>query len=102
MNAFDVLLGVEEGSVLRAALRLVNTIPLDDLKKAIEKLDRVETVGPLFDPSAWTDGEKGARSIFIKRIVRHVIEVREDCERFKEWEEKKRRLHEERRSGRNS
>ena len=48
----------EHADALRSALTLLVLIPESELQDALRRIETAQAVGPLLDPSAWTDGAR--------------------------------------------
>lgn len=85
-DAFEILLGPEFAAAARSGLQLLNMIPEEKLVDGINRLGHLEAVGPIFDPSAWTSGDKFGRSDKVKKVLDAMLKLRRECEEFKAWE----------------
>lgn len=76
-DVWSVFVGYEYGPVLRVALSMIATIPVETLVKAIHNIHRVESIGPMMDPSAWFDGVKFHNARQYEAILRTLVSLRQ-------------------------
>ena len=57
-QVWDAFLGAGHGALFRSAMALMLMIPPDAFDDAVGRIERETTVGPLLNPSGYTDGRR--------------------------------------------
>lgn len=71
-NLLYELFGDENGEMLRQTLVWLMLYGPEEFKKAIDRLDHLESMGPVLDPSAWTNGKRFKDARNWKEIFEHL------------------------------
>lgn len=78
-DVWPTLLG-EYGTILQSALHMLNMIPPEVLDRAITNINQELLVGPLTNPSAYTDGVKFKNADEYIDVLSRVLELRQVIE----------------------
>lgn len=74
-KVFTTIMG-PKGPLVRSALSILEIIPLEDFQEAVSKIGRVETVGPLIDPTAWVDGRRFDNAVKWRELLTRLVELK--------------------------
>jgi len=77
-----VFVGEQYGPAFDSVCTMLALIPVDVLERAAQKVDEVDIVGPLLDPTAWMDLPKGSTKQW-KELFEHLAMASEILHREK-------------------
>jgi hypothetical protein len=79
-----MLLGVGNGALVRSALQTLAYVPPEAIERAFDDISVELAIGPLLDPSAYTDGERFRNAADYRRILELVLPVCRELARLKQ------------------
>lgn len=76
-HPLDTVVGEEHGATLALVFTMLASIPPEALSAGLDRLSRAEALGPMLDPSAWTDGKLFDNALAMKQAMRKALALRQ-------------------------
>ena len=77
VDVWSTIVGKEYGPALQVALQLIAMIPAERLIASLNNINRVESIGPYIDPTAWIDGARFRNAGEYKKVLAALATLRQ-------------------------
>jgi len=74
------VLGESSGAVAHSALSMIRLLNPEAIAEGIDRLNHLETIGPMIDPTAWLDGRLWRNSKQLRDVLEKLLTLRRALE----------------------